>query len=236
MKMLETAGTEERRVLSNGGVNPERATIEFRAEAMRKGIHLVSLSIPVIYYFISRELALQLLVPMTVASFLIEYGRFYHGEFSTFFYKLFRFMLRNHELDERIRRLTGATYVLLAASLCVLIFPKVIVLTSFAILIVSDSSSALFGRRFGKTRFFNKSLEGATAFFLSAVVVVMLAPKITSEPAEYAIGIVAAAFGAALESMSLNIDDNLVVPIGIGFILWGLYALMLPGVNVYALM
>ena len=46
------------------------AHVSFRHELLRKGIHLSSLSIPVIYYFISRDLALALLIPVT-ALFLI---------------------------------------------------------------------------------------------------------------------------------------------------------------------
>ena len=38
--------------------------LELRYEVARKAIHLSSLSIPVIYWFISRELALLLLVPL----------------------------------------------------------------------------------------------------------------------------------------------------------------------------
>jgi len=36
------------------------ATIDYKAELVRKSIHLVSLSIPTVYYFITKELALSI--------------------------------------------------------------------------------------------------------------------------------------------------------------------------------
>jgi dolichol kinase len=117
----------------------------------------------------------------------------------------------------------------------VLIFPKIITVNAFAILIISDITSALVGRRFGKHRFFQKSLEGATGFFVSAIVVVLLAPKIEGSLMEYVVGIIAAAAGAVTESLSTTIDDNISVPLVIGFVLWALYLFLLPSVNLFAL-
>jgi len=61
--------------------------------------------------------------------------------------------------------------------------PKVVFITAFSILIISDSSAALIGRRFGRRKFLRKSLQGAGAFFVTALIVVVLAPKIAYIPA-----------------------------------------------------
>src|SRR5574341_249434 len=100
----------------------DQADIGYHAEIARKSIHLTSLSIPVIYYFIERDLALQLLVPITFAFLTVDLLRYYHKPTAELFYKIFRFMLRKHEQDERKKRLNGATKVLIAATLCVIIF------------------------------------------------------------------------------------------------------------------
>jgi len=131
--------------------------------------------------------------------------------------------------------LTGASYVLISATLCVWLFPKVVFLTAFAILIVSDSAAALVGRRLGRRPFLAKSLEGTTAFFVSALIVVGLAPKVIYSPTEYLIGAVAALLGAVVEAAPQAVDDNLAIPLAIGMFLWLLYAVFLPGVNIYAL-
>jgi dolichol kinase len=212
-----------------------KATIDYKSEFIRKLIHLCSLSIPVIYYFISRELALELLAPMFLAFFVVDLARFYHEPTQAWFYRWFGWLLRKHEADSKSKRLTGATNILFSAIVCVMIFPKIITVNAFAILIVSDITSALVGRRFGKHRFFQKSLEGATGFFVSAIVVVLLAPKIEGIPMEYVVGIIAAAAGAVTESLSTTVDDNISVPLVIGFVLWILYTFLLPSVNLYAL-
>lgn len=212
-----------------------KATIDYKSEFVRKLIHLCSLSIPAIYYFISKQFALELLVPMFLGFFFVDLARFYHQGTQAWFYRWFGWLLRKHESDSNTKRLTGATNILFSAIVCVLIFPKIITINAFAILIISDITSALIGRRFGKRRLFQKSLEGTTGFFVSAVMVVMLAPKVEGLPLEYAIGIIAAAVGAVVEAASTTIDDNISVPLAIGFALWGLYALILPAVNLYAM-
>jgi dolichol kinase len=206
------------------------ATIEYRHELVRKGIHICSLSIPIIYSFISRASALEILVPLTVLTVAMDLARFTFPSFAAWFYRWFGWLLRKHEQDEQKKRLNGASNVLIAATLSVLIFPKIIAINAFAILIISDTTSALIGRRFGRRRFLAKSLEGSTAFFVSALIVVFAAPKATGKPVEYLIGIVVAAIGAVVEASPLPIDDNLSIPISVGFMLWGLYALFLPGI------
>jgi dolichol kinase len=212
-----------------------QATIDYKSEFIRKSIHLCSLSFPIIYFFISKQLALEILVPMFLAFFIVDLARFYHQPVQAWFYRWFGWLLRKYERDFRTKRLTGATAILFSAIVCVLLFPKIIAINAFAILIIADSTSALFGRRFGKRRFFGKSLEGAISFFVSATVVVILAPKVQGLALEYAIGVFAAVVGAVVEAASTKVDDNLSVPLAIGLVMWALYALLLPDVNLYLL-
>jgi dolichol kinase len=207
----------------------------YGAEVVRKGIHLFSLSIPIVYYFLSKETALTILLPLTAFFVANDLARLYVKPFGRFYEALFGSILRSHERNDRGRRLTGASYVLISATLCVWLFPKVIFLAAFAILIVSDSAAALVGRRLGRRPFLAKSLEGTTAFFVSALIVVGLAPKVIYSPTEYLIGAVAALLGAVVEAAPQAVDDNLAIPLAIGTFLWLLYAVFLPGVNIYAL-
>lgn len=214
-------------------MNPiDNGTIHYRDELIRKLIHLCSLSIPVIYYFIPRSTAALILGLLTAIALIMDIGRYFFPSFATFFYKMFGFLLRKHETDHRKRNLNGATYVLLAAFLGVLIFPKVIFITAFTILIVSDTSAALIGRKFGKIKFLRKSLEGTLAFFISASIVIFFTPKIGNHSTEYLIGFVAAFIGAFVENLSSGIaDDNISIPFSVGFLMWGLYLLLLPGME-----
>jgi dolichol kinase len=96
-------------------------------------------------------------------------------------------------------------------------------------LIICDIAAALFGRRFGKHKFLAKSLEGTLAFFIFACIVVLIAPKVEGNLTEYIIGIVGGFVGAIIENISYGwADDNLTIPISIGFTMWGLYYFLLP--------
>jgi len=207
----------------------------YSGELARKAIHLSSLSIPIVYSFISKSTALTILVPLTLLVGCTDAARHLFPSFRLFYHKWLGWLMRAHEKDENGKRLTGATYVLLAASIGILVFPKVIIITAFAIMIVSDTVAALIGRKFGKHPFMGKSLEGTLAFFISSVGVVCLAPKVGYVPAEYFIGFVAALFGSAVEAMPIAIDDNLSITFSVGGILWLMYVMFLPTINVFAL-
>jgi dolichol kinase len=212
------------------------ATIEYKHEVVRKAIHLFSLSIPIIYFFIPKYFALWLLVPITAFALSLDIARYYIPTVAEWFYRWFGGLLRKHETDVNKKRLNGASNVLVSALLCVFVFPKIIAINAIAILIISDTTSALIGRRYGKHRFLAKSLEGSTAFFVSAVLVILAAPKIDQLPMEYIIGLVAAAVGTVVEALPIKIDDNLTIPLSVGLSLWALYALLLPSINLMRLM
>jgi len=206
--------------------------ISFSAELMRKGIHLASLSIPIFYYYVSRDTALAVLLPVVVFSVAIDFGRHYIPALERRVEAIFNRILRPHERKAGL--LSGASYVLISALICVVVFPKTITVTAFSILIVSDSSSAIFGRAFGKHKFLDKSREGTLAFILSAWAVVLISPKAGSHlghtplAIEYFIGAFAAVVGGIAEagSVTLHLDDNFSVPISIGLTMWGLYWLL----------
>ena len=207
----------------------DNGTINYRDELVRKLIHLFSLSIPVIYYFIPSSVSINILAVLTIIALIIDLGRFFSSSFANIFYKVFGFLLRKHELDEKKKNLTGATYVLISALISGIIFPKVIFVTAFTILIISDTMAALIGRKFGKIKFLRKSFEGTLSFFISASIVVFFTPKVGNFPMEYLIGIIAAFVGAIIENISYGFaDDNLSIPLSVGFTMWGLYLLFFP--------
>ncbi len=209
------------------------ATIHYRDELVRKLIHLFSLSIPIIYFFVSRNDGILILSILTFVALLLDLARYLSPAVGKIFYRIFGFLLRKHELDTRKKNLNGATYVLISALISVILFPKILFITAFSILIISDSMAALIGRKFGKHKLFSKSLEGTLAFFVSASIVVFLTPKVNDLPMEYLIGIIAAAVGAIVENVSFGFaDDNLAIPISIGFTMWLLYMALLPELQI----
>ena len=219
----------------------EASNTPFRIELIRKAIHLCSLSIPVLYYSLSKSTALTILIPLTAGFVIVDILRYYHQPSSKLFHILFGWLLREHEFGKKVKTLNGGTYMLVSATICILIFPKLIVITGFAILIFADSAAALVGGRLGRHKISvghprSKSIEGSAAFLLCSFVVVLVTPKVTNLPGEYIIGMIAAFIGMLAEAFSSDfLDDNLAVPLSIGFAMWALYLLFLPNLNIYQL-
>lgn len=205
----------------------------YRIELIRKSIHLCSISIPIFYFYTPRSVALAVLIPLTLVFVTVDVARYYHRPMEIWFYKTFGWLLRSRETSKEKKRLNGATHVLIAATLAVIIFPKIIAVTSFMILIVADLAAALVGKRLGRHPFLGKSLEGSAAFFLSALLIVGILPKIDYRTGEYAIGATAALAGAVVEALPVDIDDNLSIPLVVGTVLWAGYALFYPLMNIH---
>jgi dolichol kinase len=204
-------------------------TIDYKTELLRKSIHLCSLSISIIYYFVTKELALQILIPLTLLAVVLDSSRYFFPGFAKIFYSIFGFMLREHEKLQEKKNLNGATYLLISVTLVVIFFPKVFVIPAVAVLIIGDIAAALLGRKFGKHKFLAKSLEGTLAFFITGSVVILLTPKIEGSFSEYLIGIIAVAVGAIAENISYGwADDNFTIPLSVCTTMSLLYAVLLP--------
>lgn len=210
----------------------ENGLIDYKFEVMRKSIHLCSLSIPIVYYFITVELALKIIIPLMIFSFFVDFGRYYSKSLGKVFIKLFGFLLREHETDGKRKNLSGATYVFISAVVSIIILPKPFFILGFASLILSDTAAALLGRRFGKHKFLAKSFEGTLAFFIVGCIIVFFTPKYGNQISEYLAAFIAIGFGAIMENISYGwADDNLVIPISIGISLWGIYYFFIPEFN-----
>ena len=197
--------------------------IPYEQELLRKGIHLLSLSLPITYSFITRDLALMIFIPMALISITLDILSRKKNKFQNIMHKLFGKMLRPHELPGNFT-LNGASWVLISACICVFIFPKIITITGFTILIISDISAALIGRRYGKHPLFDKSIEGTLAFTVTAIAMVLIIGAIFHAPWTYfLVGIIASIIGAIVEAAShiLKVDDNLSIPMTIGLVMWG---------------
>ncbi len=204
----------------------------FRAEIPRKLFHLTNLAIPVIYYFIPKSTALTILIPLTAAFIIVDILRYYHQPTARLFNTFFGFLLRNSERDQNNLRLNGATFVLISAAICIVIFPKLLAIIGLVTLTFADGAAAIFGKLYGKRKFFDKSFEGSLAFFIAACIVVLVTPKYNYEISEYLIGFIAAAIGAVAEAAS-GFLDNIAIPVSVATVLWIGYTLFLPHIDIY---
>jgi dolichol kinase len=206
---------------------------EFRKELGRKAIHLSSIVIPVFYFFTPKETALAVSAALMVLAIALDLGRHYYAPLRRIYHVVFGPLLRSHERDRHAKRLNGGSYVLIASTLSIFLFPKLIAITAFLILIVSDLAAALVGRKFGRRKFLGKSVEGSSAFFVTAMIVIAATPKIGYGPGEYIVGAAAALAATVVEAGASWVDDNLSVPLTVGLTLWAGYALFLPWLDVY---
>lgn len=116
-------------------------------------------------------------------------------------------------------RVTGATYMAMAALAVFLLFDRPVAVAALLFLSLGDPAAALVGRGMPGPRIVGKSPVGTAAFIAVswAVVGVLVATGVV----EYHWGLMAAAVAAGLAELApLPVDDNLTVPITAGAVMY----------------
>jgi dolichol kinase len=135
--------------------------------------------------------------------------------------------------EEQVREAAMIPYAI-AVLLTILTVPKPAALIAIYTLALADPLAALVGIRWGRRRIArNRTLEGSLAFF--AVTLVAAAAVLAESTGAPGLTIAAAAITIALASavcelLPLRIDDNLTIPLFVGFTTWivcGLYGIPL---------
>lgn len=192
----------------------------FKKELARKLIHLSSLWIPALIYFVQPSISIIVFSAIFVGDVILEYGNYKKWPWARrTFGLLFYRTLRNKELKRSQLQLSGGAYVMLAAIACTLLFPANVAVVALSIMLISDTCAALFGKAYGSRRLYkNKSIEGTAAFFVSALLIMVICNFIL--PVTYAS--ILAAFVATFAEMyedKIEIDDNLSIPLFVGAVL-----------------
>ncbi len=186
-----------------------------RQELFRKTIHLSANSlIPLAYLFLNiPKIWMTILIGIASVVFvMIDIRRTRNGWLSKIFAKLFNSMLRSHELEGK---LTGASYVLIGSFISIAIFPKEIAVLALLFTAIGDTAAALYGRKFGKLRIWNKTLEGSIAGLIACTIIALFFPQIPN------IIKFSGAFAAMfIELLPINIDDNLRIPLFSGIVMY----------------
>lgn len=181
-------------------------------EIRRKLIHLGSAACPIAYWLTNRAVMLYVLVPLAAIAIVGETLRHTRPGFRRFIDGWLGRVLRQAEAHT----LTGATYVVFAALLAILLFDEPIAIAVLLFLSVSDALASLVGIRFGRIRLGGKSLEGSLAFLVSAIGIALLVL-----PTRPLVAIAGAATATVTEALPLELagrrlDDNLTIPLAAG--------------------
>ncbi len=186
-------------------------TFTFQNEILRKLIHLSSSAFPLLYYFfLTREQMLWLLVSATSGMIAGELLRRYFTFFKNLYQKYLGSVTRDYELASKW---TGATFMMIGMLLTVYLFEREAAIPAILFLTIGDPAAALIGRKYGTQKYFDKSLEGSLAFYLSAAAVILILTDFSWG------GLFVALAAAVIEFLPLGLDDNLLIPVLSGYLL-----------------
>jgi glycerol-3-phosphate acyltransferase PlsY len=183
---------------------------------LKRGLfHLFGgLSLAIIGFSLPQMFLVILLSLATFTFLALELVRLKTPAINRRFLALFQPLLREKEAAH----LTGASYILIAALISFLVFPKDIAVLSLSFLAVGDAVAGIVGEQVGGRRLFGKTLVGDFACLIAC-----LAVGVIFHYAGLAIPLLAALAGSLsatiMEALPLPIDDNLTIPLFAGIVM-----------------
>jgi dolichol kinase len=130
--------------------------------------------------------------------------------------------------EEQVRE-AAMTPFAIAVLLTILAVPKLAALVAIYVLAIADPLAAVVGIRFGRRRITaNRSVEGSLAFLAATIAIAVLVLRWGTGATAWPIAGAATAIGLiaiACELLPLRIDDNLTIPIVVGFATWAVAGL-----------
>ncbi len=146
---------------------------------------------------------------------IVDYLRLHVNGIKEAFILFFGSFLRRHE----IRRLSGASYLLLGCLITSFLYDKPIVVAACSYIIVGDTFAAIFGQNIKSPRLFqNKTLLGSVGFLAASVGGAFVLHSLGGGlPLSHLL--IGAVCASVFESLPLPLDDNFSVPIITGFVM-----------------
>ncbi|HSP99593.1 MAG TPA: SEC59/DGK1/VTE5 family protein [Candidatus Dormibacteraeota bacterium] len=127
--------------------------------------------------------------------------------------------------EEQVRE-SAMTPFAIAVLLTILAVPKLAALIAIYTLAIADPLAAVIGIRYGRRRIIhNRTLEGTLAFFAATVAIALAVLRWGDAASPWMAAAVAIGVGAVAmlcELVPLRVDDNLTIPIVVGFAAWAM--------------
>ncbi len=186
--------------------------IPYRAEVVRKLLHLMALVVPLAMALVGKAWALYLLAPLAALALTLDVLRVRSAWWARHIGLVFGFMMRRSEQPPvgGPVAINGATWVLVSALVLTFLFPVRVAAVGFSMFMVADAAAALVGRRWGRTLWGRgpRTVEGSAAFVAVGLAMAALLPGVV-----FWVGAVAAVVAAAAEAPPGPLDDNIRVPL-----------------------
>jgi dolichol kinase len=186
-------------------------------EAHRKAVHLACIVVPLalLYEWLpwprGRAEWRWFLIALTLTAIAIDVIRIHDHRTRKFFRHFFGELLREHEHFN----LLGSTYLLIAGLLAVEMFRQPVAAAALGFTILGDGVAALVGKGWGRTRFFNKTLEGAAGGLVACLAWAAFLGGAGLLP--WTVVLCGALVASLVELLPIPLDDNLGITLFAGY-------------------
>jgi dolichol kinase len=134
-------------------------------EAPRKAIHLSSISIPLGMLYLPLVWGRRILIVIALTLLVVDLVKIHQPKARSYFTAFFGHLIRRHEHGG----ITSSTYLVISALLATYLFEREVAAAALVFLIVGDTLAAIVGKAWGRTRIFDKTLEGFLAGFVTSL-------------------------------------------------------------------
>jgi dolichol kinase len=196
---------------------PADVPLALRHELARKALHLTSAAVPVAYAsgLIQRRWLAAFVVALLGVALAVELGRSRSERLRAHFTRATGSLLRAHEHH----RWSGATWLLAAFAIAILLFPPAIAVAAMWAVSIGDAGAAVVGRAVGRHRIggLSKTIEGSAACAALTFAGARLVARL-----DLGACVVAALAAAVAEAPRRPFDDNVRVALAVGggILLW----------------
>jgi len=196
-------------------LSPVGSASEPAPRVWRRLFHIAAGSyLPLLGIFLQLGVMVPLLAGLSGLAIVVETSRFVFPTLNRLLVSLFGVLLKGVEA----RKVTGATYMIVAALGCFTFYDKGAAVSALFFLSLGDPVAALVGERVGGPRLWGKSPWGTLAFFGVALATVGVLSGSGAVEFHWAL-IVGAAVASLVELIPLPVDDNLAIPLLSGVIM-----------------
>lgn len=192
----------------------------YNIEVKRKLFHCMSIVFPIFYLITNKLTMVMVLTIITGLAISLDISRHYNKTIQDLVARFFTTIMREDEISGNFR-LSGVSYMFLGFFISCILFSKGVAISAFLVLIVSDTTAALVGKKIGKPMENGKSIEGSVAFGVTAMLIGMLSYTFQSYVASFTGIIVASVITTLVEyhSEKLKVNDNLSIPVTFGLVI-----------------